>query len=112
MKVKYISVSCIKPLPVAAPPLQAQTEHPGDSAHSHRWTSLELVKGTYSTDDSPSDISEIRLDKAVPLKVRPSVRPSARPSVCLCVLNGDPSLGGRIVQRATCLKGHVERYWV
>ncbi|KAJ3592162.1 hypothetical protein NHX12_007291, partial [Muraenolepis orangiensis] len=46
----------------------AQTEHPGDSAHSHRWTSLELVKGTYSTDDSPSDISEIRLDKAVPLK--------------------------------------------
>lgn len=49
---------------------QAQTEHPGDSAHSHRWTSLELVKGTYSTDDSPSDIAEIRLDKAVPLKVR------------------------------------------
>ncbi|XP_015219296.2 E3 ubiquitin-protein ligase MYCBP2 isoform X16 [Lepisosteus oculatus] len=45
-----------------------QTEHPGDSAHSHRWTSLELVKGTYSTDDSPSDIAEIRLDKAVPLK--------------------------------------------
>lgn len=49
--------------------LPVQTEHPGDSAHSHRWTSLELVKGTYSTDDSPSDISEIRLDKAVPLKV-------------------------------------------
>lgn len=49
--------------------LQAQTEHPGDSAHSHRWTSLELVKSTYSTDDSPSDIAEIRLDKAVPLKV-------------------------------------------
>lgn len=48
---------------------QAQTEHHGDSAHSHRWTSLELVKGTYSTDDSPSDIAEIRLDKAVPLKV-------------------------------------------
>lgn len=48
---------------------QAQTEHPGDSTHSHRWTSLELVKGTYSTDDSPSDIAEIRLDKAVPLKV-------------------------------------------
>lgn len=50
--------------------LPVQTEHPGDSAHSHRWTSLELVKGTYSTDDSPSDISEIRLDKAVPLKVQ------------------------------------------
>ncbi len=49
---------------------QAQTEHPGDSTHSHRWTSLELVKGTYSTDDSLSDIAEIRLDKAVPLKVR------------------------------------------
>ncbi|XP_051563854.1 E3 ubiquitin-protein ligase MYCBP2 isoform X5 [Myxocyprinus asiaticus] len=47
---------------------KAQTEHPGDSAHCHRWTSLELVKGTYSTDDSPSDIAEIRLDKAVPLK--------------------------------------------
>ncbi|XP_023654220.2 E3 ubiquitin-protein ligase MYCBP2 isoform X4 [Paramormyrops kingsleyae] len=46
----------------------AQTEHPGDSAHSHRWTSLELVKGTYSTDDSSSDIAEIRLDKVVPLK--------------------------------------------
>ncbi|GAA6108213.1 E3 ubiquitin-protein ligase MYCBP2 isoform X4 [Tachysurus ichikawai] len=46
----------------------AQTEHHGDSAHSHRWTSLELIKGTYSTDDSPSDIAEIRLDKAVPLK--------------------------------------------
>ncbi|XP_055726868.1 E3 ubiquitin-protein ligase MYCBP2 isoform X16 [Salvelinus fontinalis] len=46
----------------------AQTEHPGDSVHTHRWTSLELVKGTYSTDDSPSDIAEIRLDKAVPLK--------------------------------------------
>ncbi|XP_062862093.1 E3 ubiquitin-protein ligase MYCBP2 isoform X11 [Trichomycterus rosablanca] len=46
----------------------AQTEHHGDSTHSHRWTSLELVKGTYSTDDSPSDIAEIRLDKAVPLK--------------------------------------------
>ncbi|XP_058885301.1 E3 ubiquitin-protein ligase MYCBP2 isoform X4 [Acipenser ruthenus] len=46
----------------------AQTEHPGDSAHSHRWTSLEMVKGTYTTDDSPSDIAEIRLDKAVPLK--------------------------------------------
>jgi len=53
--------------------LQAQTEHPGDSAHTHRWTSLELVKGTYSTDDSPSDIAEIRLDKAVPLKVRKPV---------------------------------------
>uniref|UniRef100_A0A4W5M9H3 RCR-type E3 ubiquitin transferase n=1 Tax=Hucho hucho TaxID=62062 RepID=A0A4W5M9H3_9TELE len=46
----------------------AQTEHPGDLVHTHRWTSLELVKGTYSTDDSPSDIAEIRLDKAVPLK--------------------------------------------
>ncbi|XP_029559556.1 E3 ubiquitin-protein ligase MYCBP2 isoform X1 [Salmo trutta] len=46
----------------------AQTEHPGDSVHTHRWTSLELVKGTYSTDDSASDIAEIRLDKAVPLK--------------------------------------------
>lgn len=53
----------------SVPLYQAQTEHPGDSAHSHRWTSLELVKGTYSTDDSPSDIAEIRLDKAVPLKV-------------------------------------------
>uniref|UniRef100_A0A8C2APT3 E3 ubiquitin-protein ligase MYCBP2 n=1 Tax=Cyprinus carpio TaxID=7962 RepID=A0A8C2APT3_CYPCA len=48
--------------------LADDTEHPGDSTHSHRWTSLELVKGTYSTDDSPSDIAEIRLDKAVPLK--------------------------------------------
>ncbi|XP_064883646.1 E3 ubiquitin-protein ligase MYCBP2 isoform X5 [Oncorhynchus nerka] len=46
----------------------AQTEHTGDSVHTHRWTSLELVKGTYSTDDFPSDIAEIRLDKAVPLK--------------------------------------------
>ncbi|XP_078077746.1 E3 ubiquitin-protein ligase MYCBP2 isoform X23 [Mustelus asterias] len=44
------------------------SEHTGDSAHSHRWTSLELVKGTYSTDDSSSDTAEIRLDKAVPLK--------------------------------------------
>uniref|UniRef100_A0A8C4T2S5 E3 ubiquitin-protein ligase MYCBP2 n=1 Tax=Erpetoichthys calabaricus TaxID=27687 RepID=A0A8C4T2S5_ERPCA len=48
--------------------LADDAEHPGDSAHSHRWTSLELVKGTYSTDDSPSDIAEIRLDKVVPLK--------------------------------------------
>lgn len=46
-----------------------QSEHAGDSTHSHRWTSLELVKGTYTTDDSPSDIAEIRLDKVVPLKV-------------------------------------------
>ncbi|XP_010576465.1 PREDICTED: E3 ubiquitin-protein ligase MYCBP2 isoform X16 [Haliaeetus leucocephalus] len=44
------------------------SEHTGDSTHSHRWTSLELVKGTYTTDDSPSDIAEIRLDKVVPLK--------------------------------------------
>ncbi|XP_072332294.1 E3 ubiquitin-protein ligase MYCBP2 isoform X19 [Scyliorhinus torazame] len=44
------------------------SEHTGDSAHSHRWTSLELVKGTYSTDDSSNDTAEIRLDKAVPLK--------------------------------------------
>ncbi|EDM02456.1 pam, highwire, rpm 1 (predicted) [Rattus norvegicus] len=44
------------------------SEHSGDSTHSHRWTSLELVKGTYTTDDSPSDIAEIRLDKVVPLK--------------------------------------------
>uniref|UniRef100_A0A2K6FCE5 E3 ubiquitin-protein ligase MYCBP2 n=1 Tax=Propithecus coquereli TaxID=379532 RepID=A0A2K6FCE5_PROCO len=44
------------------------SEHAGDSTHSHRWTSLELVKGTYTTDDSPSDIAEIRLDKVVPLK--------------------------------------------
>ncbi|KFO34057.1 Putative E3 ubiquitin-protein ligase MYCBP2 [Fukomys damarensis] len=44
------------------------SEHVGDSTHSHRWTSLELVKGTYTTDDSPSDIAEIRLDKVVPLK--------------------------------------------
>ncbi|KAJ8378392.1 hypothetical protein AAFF_G00242800 [Aldrovandia affinis] len=43
-------------------------EHLCDSAHTHRWTSLELVKGTYTTDDSPSDIAEIRLDKAMPLK--------------------------------------------
>ncbi|KAM8976196.1 E3 ubiquitin-protein ligase MYCBP2 isoform 2-T2 [Pelodytes ibericus] len=44
------------------------SDHSGDAAHSHRWTSLELVKGTYTTDDSPSDIAEVRLDKAVPLK--------------------------------------------
>lgn len=47
-----------------------QSDHTGDSTHSHRWTSLELIKGTYTTDDSPSDIAEIRLDKVVPLKVR------------------------------------------
>lgn len=46
-----------------------QSDHTGDATHSHRWTSLELVKGTYTTDDSPSDIAEIRLDKVVPLKV-------------------------------------------
>ncbi|XP_067419374.1 E3 ubiquitin-protein ligase MYCBP2 isoform X7 [Emydura macquarii macquarii] len=44
------------------------SDHAGDSTHSHRWTSIELVKGTYTTDDSPSDIAEIRLDKVVPLK--------------------------------------------
>uniref|UniRef100_H3A1N3 RCR-type E3 ubiquitin transferase n=1 Tax=Latimeria chalumnae TaxID=7897 RepID=H3A1N3_LATCH len=44
------------------------SENTGDSSHSHRWTTLELVKGTYSTDDSSSDMAEIRLDKAVPLK--------------------------------------------
>ncbi|XP_061486034.1 E3 ubiquitin-protein ligase MYCBP2 isoform X14 [Rhineura floridana] len=44
------------------------SDHTGDSTHSHRWTSLELVKGTYTTDDSPSDIAEIKLDKVVPLK--------------------------------------------
>ncbi|KAG9492125.1 hypothetical protein GDO78_000574 [Eleutherodactylus coqui] len=44
------------------------SDHSGDAGHSHRWTSLELVKGTYTTDESPSDIAEIRLDKAVPLK--------------------------------------------
>ncbi|XP_059573809.1 E3 ubiquitin-protein ligase MYCBP2 isoform X17 [Alligator mississippiensis] len=44
------------------------SDHTGDSTHSHRWTSLELIKGTYTTDDSPSDIAEIRLDKVVPLK--------------------------------------------
>ncbi|XP_068785591.1 E3 ubiquitin-protein ligase MYCBP2 isoform X21 [Struthio camelus] len=44
------------------------SDHTGDSTHSHRWTSLELVKGTYTTDDSASDIAEIRLDKVVPLK--------------------------------------------
>ncbi|XP_071405894.1 E3 ubiquitin-protein ligase MYCBP2 isoform X14 [Pithys albifrons albifrons] len=44
------------------------SDHAGDATHSHRWTSLELVKGTYTTDDSPSDIAEIRLDKVVPLK--------------------------------------------
>ncbi|XP_068012672.1 E3 ubiquitin-protein ligase MYCBP2 isoform X13 [Melanerpes formicivorus] len=44
------------------------SDHTGDSTHSHRWTSLELVKGTYTTDDSPSDIAEIRIDKVVPLK--------------------------------------------
>ncbi|XP_018420885.1 PREDICTED: E3 ubiquitin-protein ligase MYCBP2 [Nanorana parkeri] len=44
------------------------SDHSADAGHSHRWTSLELVKGTYTTDDSPSDIAEIRLDKAVPLK--------------------------------------------
>lgn len=46
-----------------------QSDHTGDSTHSHRWTSLELVKGTYTTDDSPGDIAEIRIDKVVPLKV-------------------------------------------
>ncbi|XP_077200061.1 E3 ubiquitin-protein ligase MYCBP2 isoform X16 [Paroedura picta] len=44
------------------------SDHTGDSTHSHRWTSLELVKGTYTTDDSLSDIAEIKLDKVVPLK--------------------------------------------
>ncbi|XP_077339214.1 E3 ubiquitin-protein ligase MYCBP2 isoform X12 [Lithobates pipiens] len=44
------------------------SENSAEAGHSHRWTSLELVKGTYTTDDSPSDIAEIRLDKAVPLK--------------------------------------------
>ncbi|XP_039221590.1 E3 ubiquitin-protein ligase MYCBP2 isoform X9 [Crotalus tigris] len=44
------------------------SDHTGDSTHSHRWTSLELVKGTYTTDDSPSEMAEIKLDKVVPLK--------------------------------------------
>ncbi|MEQ2184435.1 hypothetical protein GOODEAATRI_007970, partial [Goodea atripinnis] len=60
--------SIVSELTASAMGSEAQTEHPGDSAHSHRWTSLELVKGTYSTDDSPSDISEIRLDKAEGVK--------------------------------------------
>uniref|UniRef100_A0A670XYH5 RCR-type E3 ubiquitin transferase n=1 Tax=Pseudonaja textilis TaxID=8673 RepID=A0A670XYH5_PSETE len=52
------------------------SDHTGDSTHSHRWTSLELVKGTYTTDDSPSEMAEIKLDKVVPLKenVKYSVR--------------------------------------
>lgn len=37
------------------------------------------MKGTYSTDDSPSDIAEIRLDKAVPLKVH-------RNNTCLVII--------------------------
>ncbi|XP_032812561.2 E3 ubiquitin-protein ligase MYCBP2 isoform X3 [Petromyzon marinus] len=44
------------------------SERAGDSAHSHRWTSLELVKGTYSTEESPGDIAEIRLDKPTAIK--------------------------------------------
>ncbi|KPP60387.1 hypothetical protein Z043_121621, partial [Scleropages formosus] len=46
----------------------AQVEHPGDVSHSQRWMSLEMAKGTYSTDDSPGDIAEIRFEKAVALK--------------------------------------------
>ncbi|KAG8452232.1 hypothetical protein GDO86_004144 [Hymenochirus boettgeri] len=53
---------------LTASALGSESDHSGDAAHSHRWTSLELVKGTYTTDDSPSDIAEIRLDKAVSLK--------------------------------------------
>uniref|UniRef100_A0A8C9U137 RCR-type E3 ubiquitin transferase n=1 Tax=Scleropages formosus TaxID=113540 RepID=A0A8C9U137_SCLFO len=48
--------------------LSDDVEHPGDVSHSQRWMSLEMAKGTYSTDDSPGDIAEIRFEKAVALK--------------------------------------------
>lgn len=55
------------------------------------------MKGTYSTDDSPSDIAEIRLDKAVPLKVHKQYTtwyinvfgPSNKFPLCDCSVGGE-----------------------
>ncbi|XP_070552183.1 E3 ubiquitin-protein ligase MYCBP2-like isoform X2 [Ptychodera flava] len=40
----------------------------GGDAHNHRWSSLEIVKGTYGPDDCVSDIAEIRFERPVPIK--------------------------------------------
>ena len=41
----------------------------GADGHSHRWNSLELVKGSYGPDDLVSDIAEIKFDRPVSIKV-------------------------------------------
>uniref|UniRef100_UPI00358FE14E E3 ubiquitin-protein ligase MYCBP2-like isoform X1 n=1 Tax=Myxine glutinosa TaxID=7769 RepID=UPI00358FE14E len=44
------------------------SERGGDAIHAHRWTSLEMAKGVYSTDDGNGDVAEVRLDHPVCIK--------------------------------------------
>ncbi|XP_033631426.1 E3 ubiquitin-protein ligase MYCBP2-like isoform X2 [Asterias rubens] len=40
----------------------------GADGHSHRWNSLEIVKGSYGPNDLINDVAEIKFDRPVPIK--------------------------------------------
>mgnify|MGYP002716770691 FL=1 len=40
----------------------------GDPSPAQRWTTLEVIKGTFGPDDCVSDIAELKFAKPVPIK--------------------------------------------
>ncbi|KAL5012682.1 hypothetical protein ScPMuIL_011233 [Solemya velum] len=48
--------------------LDDQSDGLNDPSHIQRWNSIELVKGTYGTDDCVNDIAEIKFEKPIPIK--------------------------------------------
>jgi len=46
-----------------------QSERNNDQSPNSRWNSLELVKGTYGSEDCSNDVAEIKFDKPVTIKV-------------------------------------------
>eukprot|EP00058_Branchiostoma_floridae_P002865 XP_002588353.1 hypothetical protein BRAFLDRAFT_81492 [Branchiostoma floridae] len=40
----------------------------GDGSHTQRWTTLELVKGTYYPEDCVNDAAEVKFERPVPIK--------------------------------------------
>ena len=49
--------------------VSTQQSETGADGHSHRWNSLELVKGSYGPSELVNDVAEIKFDRPVPIKV-------------------------------------------
>ncbi|KAK7473506.1 hypothetical protein BaRGS_00035259, partial [Batillaria attramentaria] len=49
-------------------PGEPTTEGQGEMSHAQRWSSVEIVKGTFGPEDTVNDIAEIKFERPVPIR--------------------------------------------